>query len=186
VPLTTMDPDTALVVVDLQLGTVGLPLVRPSDEIVRRCTELIGAFRQCDLPVVLINVAGVPPGRTERGLPAGPIADAWTPLIPELDPHLSDFLITKHSRSAFANTHLLELLHAHAVTQVVVVGLTTSVGVESTARDAYEHGFHVTVATDATTDLDAADHDHTVSCVLPQIGETGTTAEIVGHLHRRR
>jgi nicotinamidase-related amidase len=65
------------------------------------------------------------------------------------------------------------------VTQVVIAGVSTSSGVETTARQAYEHGFNVTLATDAMTDPDPVLHDNSVSRVFPKLGETGTTNEIL-------
>jgi nicotinamidase-related amidase len=65
-PITTLDPNTALIVVDLQKGIVGSPLTHPVGEVVERAGSLAAAFRQHGLPVVLVNVAGGAPGRTER------------------------------------------------------------------------------------------------------------------------
>jgi nicotinamidase-related amidase len=65
------------------------------------------------------------------------------------------------------------------VTQVVLAGIATSIGVESTARAAHEHGYHVTVAVDAVTDLDADAHRNSVEKVFPKLGETGTTEEVL-------
>jgi nicotinamidase-related amidase len=65
------------------------------------------------------------------------------------------------------------------VTQVVLAGVSTSSGVESTARSAADHGYHVVLATDAVGDPDAAAHRHSVERVFPKLGETATTAEIV-------
>ena len=74
--------------------------------------------------------------------------------------------------------HLTEL----GVTQVVIGGVATSIGVESTARQAHEHGFHVTLVTDAMTDLNPAAHDNTISHIFPMLGETGTTKDVLALL----
>jgi nicotinamidase-related amidase len=66
-PITTLDPKTALIVVDLQCGIVALPLAHPVTDIVERSTSLLEAFRSRGLPVVLVNVAGAPTGRTDAG-----------------------------------------------------------------------------------------------------------------------
>ena len=79
-PLTTLDPKTALIVIDLQKGVVGLPTAHPTVDVVKRTAALADAFRHHGLQVVLVNVAGVAPvGQTElaalRGSPrAGPIS----------------------------------------------------------------------------------------------------------------
>jgi nicotinamidase-related amidase len=72
------------------------------------------------------------------------------------------------------------------VTQVVVAGVATSIGVESTARQAHELGFNVTLATDAMTDLNADAHANSVTRIFPRLGETGTTTEILDLLDRAR
>jgi nicotinamidase-related amidase len=100
-------------------------------------------------------------------------------LIPELDQQPSDHLVVKRTWGAFVNTGLAEHLRGLGVTQVVIIGVSTSAGVESTARQAYEHGFNVTLATDAMTDLNAEVHANSVTRIFPKLGETGSTQEIL-------
>ncbi|MDE1147709.1 MAG: isochorismatase family protein [Azospirillaceae bacterium] len=183
-PLTTLDPNTALIVIDLQNGIVGIPTVHPIGPVVERTVALLAAFRTRGLPVVLVNVAGGAPGRTERLRRQETFPDGWTDLIPELDRQPDDIVVTKHTWGAFASTDLEVQLKALGVTQVVVTGVATGTGVESTARQAYEAGFHVTLALDAMTDTRAAAHDYSVANVFPKLGETGTTADILRLLER--
>lgn len=61
----------------------------------------------------------------------------------------------------------------------MLAGISTSSGVESTARSASDHGYHVVLATDAMTDPDAEAHRHSIARVFPKLGETATTAEVV-------
>ena len=68
-PLTKLDT-AALIVIDLQKGIVGLPTVHPTSEITARAAQLARAFRQLGLPVVLVNVTGMAPGRTDAGGPS--------------------------------------------------------------------------------------------------------------------
>ncbi len=147
--LTALDPNTALIVVDLQKGIVGLPLIHPIDEVIKQARALAHAFRERGLPVVLVNVDGAAPGRTEQPRPTIPRQDGWTDLIPELDRQPGDIVVTKQSWGAFANTDLEAQLKARGVTQVVIAGVATGTGVEATARQAYEQGFNVTLALDA-------------------------------------
>jgi nicotinamidase-related amidase len=185
-PITTLDPITALIVVDLQRGIVGVPMpLEPSAaSVVERSVELLDAFRAHGLPVVLVNVDAGVPGRTDRsaasgGAPAAARPDGWTELAPELKAQPSDLRVTKKTWGAFHGTDLAERLRELGVTQVVVVGISTTSGVESTARQAYEHGFNVTLATDAMTDFSPAAHASSIAEIFPKLGETGTTAEIV-------
>ena len=182
--VTTLDLKTALVVIDLQKGIVGLPTVHPIAGVLASATVLTAAFRRRGLPVVLVNVTGGAPGRTEqsRGLEGLP-AD-WADLVPELNVQPDDLLVTKKTWGAFTNTDLEARLKALGVTQLVLAGVATSVGVESTARHAYELGFNVTLALDAMTDLSLEAHDNSVARIFPRLGETGSTQEIVDLLDR--
>ena len=181
--VTTLDPVTALIVVDLQKGIVGLPTAHPAADVVAQTRKLLDAFRERGLPVVLVNVSAGAPGRTEAprfdtsALPA-----SWTDIVPELDPQPGDIRVTKRSWGAFANTDLEQQLKALGVSQVVVTGVATSIGVEATARQAYELGFHVTLASDAMTDLRPDAHAHSLAQIFPRLGETGTVEEILALL----
>jgi len=177
--VTALDPKSALIVIDLQKGIVGLPLLHPIDDIVKRTRALLDAFRQRHFPVVLVNVAGAAPGRTEQPRGAVPRADGWTDLIPDLNQQPSDIVVTKHTWGAFPSTSLDSQLKALGVTQVVVAGVATGTGVESTARQAYELGYHVTLAVDAMTDRSPETHDYSIKKIFPRLGETGTTEEII-------
>lgn len=177
---TVLDPTTALVVVDLQKGIVGLPTAHPAAEVVERSAQLAAAFRAKGLPVVLVRVTGGAPGRTEGPGGSGqqPPAD-WADLADGLRREDSDIVVTKQVWGAFHGTDLDLQLRRRGVTQVVLTGIATSIGVESTARAAYEHGYHVTVATDAVTDMDEETHRNAVERVFPRLGETDTTEAII-------
>jgi nicotinamidase-related amidase len=182
--ITSLDPSAALIVIDLQKGLVGFPTVHPIGGVLASAIVLTAAFRRRGLPVVLVNATGGAPGRTERsrsleGLPAN-----WADLVPELNVQPGDLLISKRTWGAFTNTDLEARLKAFGVTQVVLAGVATSIGVESTARHAYELGFNVTLALDAMTDLSLEGHDNSVARIFPRLGETGSTQEIVDLLGR--
>jgi nicotinamidase-related amidase len=180
-PLTQLDPATALVVIDMQKGIVALPVAHPIQPIIDNVAALARAFRAKDLPVVLVNVAGRAPGRTETSFNFAPPPD-WAELIPELDQHASDFTVTKMNIGAFYGTALERILRRSGVTQVVLAGVATGSGVEATARQAYDQGYNVVLATDAMTDLDPEAHRHAVQKVFPRIGERAATDEIVARL----
>jgi nicotinamidase-related amidase len=185
--LTTLDPNSALVVVDLQMGIVALPLAHPIGPVVQRVRLLIDAFRANRLPIVMVKVAGAAPGRTEQPrrlvdvLPEG-----FADFIPELEPRPDDIIVTKRTWGAFAGTDLEARLKAIGVTQLVIVGVATGTGVESTARQAYEAGFNVTLAVDAMADSRSEAHDYSIRAVFPRLGETGTSQEIIDLMTRTR
>ncbi|MGO9404766.1 MAG: isochorismatase family protein [Terriglobales bacterium] len=183
--LTILDPNTALIVIDLQKGIVNGNFIHPIGEVIDRTRALLDVFRAKNLPVVLVNVAGRPPGRTEQG-PRSSISfpEGWTDLLPQLDRQASDIVVTKRSWGAFATTDIEAQLKARGVTQVVVTGVVTSGGVEATARQAYEQGFNVTLALDAMTDVRGEAHEYSIRNVFPRLGETGPTQEIISLLER--
>jgi hypothetical protein len=136
--------------------------------VIANVTALAGAFRRHRLPVVLINVAGVPAGRTDRGpVHLHLMPEGWTELIDALGQQPGDITVTKHVWSAFSGTGLTGTLRDASVTQVVVTGIATSAGVESTARDAYGEGFHVSLPLDAMTDAVPGPHQHSAAHIFP-------------------
>ncbi len=185
-PLTILDPNTALIVIDLQKGIVKGNFICPIGDIIDRTRALIDVFRAKNLPVVLVNVAGRPPGRTEQGPRSNTsFAEGWTEFLPQLDQQPGDIVVTKRSWGVFATTDLERQLKARGATQVVVTGVATSGGVEATARQAYEQGFNVTLALDAMTDIREEAHEYSIRNVFPRLGETGSTQEIISLLERR-
>ena len=178
-PVTSLDPKTALIVVDLQQGIIPRPLAPPMDGVVANAAALAEAFRAHGLPVVLVNVAGMAPGRTEQPRLQREPPPGWTDLIPELNRQPGDHVVTKHTPGAFTGTSLEAHLKGLGVTQMVIAGVATSNGVEVSARQAYELGFNVTLAVDAMTGSSAEAHDYSVTRVFPRIGETGTTRDII-------
>jgi nicotinamidase-related amidase len=182
--LTTLDPNTALIVIDLQKGIVSLPTAHETSGVIAQAQKLLAAFRRHKLPVVLVNVDRGAPGRTERTFSIKDMPPDWADLIPELDRQAGDIAVTKRSWGAFATTDLDAQLKARGVTQVVVCGVATGSGVEATARQAYEGGYNVTLAIDAMTDMRAEAHSYSITNVFPRLGETGTTQDIVALLAR--
>jgi nicotinamidase-related amidase len=188
--VSNLDPKSALIVIDLQKGLMSEKAPNPIDEVVKNSARLAHAFRRRNLPVVLVNVVGGAPGRTaesarrasrgrRRERPEG-----WTELVPELDQQPSDHTVTKRTWGAFTNTGLAETLRSADVTQVVITGVATSIGVESTARQAHELGFNVALATDAMSDSSADAHFSSVTRIFPRLGEVGTSQEIIDLLEQ--
>jgi nicotinamidase-related amidase len=182
--LTALDPKTALIVIDLQKGVLSRPVVHPVKGILQNARRLADAFRAKGLPVVLVNVDARPAGRTEQSRTVNfDFPPGWTELATELNQQPSDHTVTKQTPGAFTNTGLEKYLRDRGVTQVVIVGISTSIGVESTARQAYEYGFHVTLPVDAMTDMDSEAHANSLAKIFPRIGETGTTQDVLDLLN---
>jgi nicotinamidase-related amidase len=183
-PLTTLDTNAALIVIDLQKGIVGLPTVHPAGEIIGRAAQLARAFRERGLPVVLVHVTGAAPGRTEAGIRNFTRPADWAELVSELEQHPSDYIVAKQRWGAFVGTPLDDYLRQRSITQVFLTGISTSAGVESTARSAYDLGYNVVLVVDAMTDRDPESHSRSIEKIFPRLAETETTANVVERLRR--
>ena len=179
-PLTQLDSTAALVVIDLQKGIAGIPTAQPAGEIIARAAQLARSFRERGLPAVLVNVTDAAPGRTDAGPPnLSSFPADWTELVPDLEQHPNDHLVSKQRVGAFIGTSLHDYLRQRDVTQVFLTGIATSAGVEATARSAYDYGYNVVLVVDAMTDRDADAHQHSVERIFPRIGETDTTQNVL-------
>ena len=184
-----LEPLPALVVIDLQLGIVEA-MGTGAMQVVERSAELAEAFRAHGLPVVLVNVAGAAPGRTERTKArtrpgARVLSPEATRLVPELHRQPSDITVTKRTLGAFLSTDLDARLRAVGATQIVLTGISTTSGVESTARSAFELGYHVAFVVDAMTDASPEAHDASIRYQFPKLGEIGATVEVLAALATR-
>jgi nicotinamidase-related amidase len=185
-PVTKLDTTAALIVIDLQKGIVSIPTAHPAGEIIGRSAQLARAFRERGLPVVLVNVTGAAPGRTDAGRPKLSFPPDWTELVPELEQQPEDYLVSKQRLGAFIGTALDGYLRQRGVTQIFLTGIATSSGVESTARSAYDYGYNVVIVTDAITDRSADSHRHSVEMVFPKLSETDTTDNVLKLLNQAR
>ena len=110
-------------------------------------------------------------------------AAGWDRLVPELDQQPSDLVIRKHNWSAFYGTDLDLQLRRRRIGTIVLGGVATNIGVESTARQAHEHNYHLVFAEDAMTDLVMEGHVHATRVVFPRIGRVRSTADILAALN---
>lgn len=205
--LTALDPKTALVLIDLQRGIVAQPAVPYSGtDVVARGKELADAFRSHGLPVVLVNLdfspdfADAPQGRDDEMPDPADAADGdsdgedgsggfpadFAFIVDELGAQDGDIRVTKHQWGAFHGTDLDTQLRRRGVTQIVLAGLVTSRGVDTTAREAYAHNYSVAFAVDAMADRGIEVHENAVERIFPQIGQRATTAEVLEALAKSR
>jgi nicotinamidase-related amidase len=187
-----IDPRAAaLVVIDLQKGIVARPAEpRPAAEVVRNAVRLADAWRGHGGFVVLVRVAFGPDlgdalrpdcddPRFVRREP--PPAD-FSELLPEIGPRPGDHVVTKRQWGAFYGTDLDLQLRRRAIPTLVLCGIATCFGVESTARDAYERGYRLVFAEDAMACLATASHEHAVTRIFPRIGRVRGTDRVLGAL----
>ncbi len=182
---TTLDPQTALILIDLQDGITALPTVDPSDQIVARGARLADAFRAHKKLVVATQVAFSADGGdviTTRTAANGvkPLSPPdWGELRGELNLGRGDIRVTKRGWNAFYGTELDLELRRRKITGIVLAGISTSIGVESAARAANERGYELTIVTDAVTDTSERAHRNSLEVIFPRIAELATTEEVL-------
>ncbi|MEW2418205.1 isochorismatase family protein [Streptomyces sp. NPDC046866] len=157
----------ALVLIDLMPRIVALPLAPHSgEEVLERCRALAKAFRASGEPVVAVrverpNVEEQPPG-----------SDFAQGLVED-----GDVVVVKRTIGAFHGTGLDDRLRERGVDTVVVAGLVTTMGVESTARAASDHGYAVEFVADAMSGPAADEHRFAVERVFPRFGDVRSVAD---------
>ena len=177
---------TALVVIDLQKGIAGRQTApHASDVVITNAAALANSFRKNNMPVFLVRVTPSPDGKdalrpvADVTMPAQTPAPDWADIVPLMGPKPGDFVITKHQWGAFYGTELDLELRRRGITTIVLCGISTNIGVESTARFAYEYGYHQVFAEDATSALSAEEHTFTITTIFPRIGLVRKTEDIV-------
>ncbi|TDB70383.1 isochorismatase family protein [Micromonospora sp. KC721] len=164
---------TALIVVDLMPRIVEQDMgPHKGADVVARASRLVTTFRRAGGTVVLVRVDR--PGVAEQPPGSG--------FVPEMEPQPGDIIVVKQTIGAFYGTGLADQLRERGVSSVVMTGLATTMGVESTARAASDHGFEVIFVADAMSGMAAAEHDHALTVVLPRFGEVVTTDEVIDWL----
>jgi nicotinamidase-related amidase len=187
-----IDPrKTALVLIDLQKGIVGRTLApRSGPEVVQNASLLAARFRELGAAVVLVRVAFQPdfrdflnaPADVPAQLNAATLPADWAELAPEIGPRTGDLIITKRQWGAFYGTELDLQLRRRDVRTIVLGGIATNMGVESTARGAHEHGYAQVLVEDAMTSISAEAHEFAVKHIFPRIGNVRSTAEVLSAL----
>jgi nicotinamidase-related amidase len=157
-------------------------------QVIERSVSLGRAIRQAGGLVVLVNVAFAsgfadrlsqpvdapsPPG----GLPAD-----WSDFAPEIASLPGDVIVTKRQWGAFHGTELDLQLRRRGITTIVLGGIATNFGVESTAREAWQHGYAVIIAEDACTSIGPEMHQFAIEKIFRRLARVRSTAEILAAL----
>lgn len=179
---------TAVVVIDLQKGITAFPTTPLSaKEVIANAAKLVTRFREQHSPVFLVHVGphdgrdalhpvtDLPP-RQEHELPRD-----WADFVGELNVQPSDLVIRKRQWGAFHGTELDLQLRRRAIDTIMLCGIATSIGVETTAREAYQHGYNQIFVSDAMTDLNDETHQTTFAHVFPKIGRIRTTDQVLAN-----
>jgi nicotinamidase-related amidase len=185
-----LDPaTTALVLIDLQRGIVARETApHAAADVVARAASLARRFREVGALVVLVRVAFSPDGRDRLAPPAdaagwgGAVAPDFSELMPELGASASDLVVTKRQWGAFYGTELDLVLRRRRIRTIVLGGISTNFGVESTARDAYERGYEQVFVEDAMAGPSADAHRFVVGTIFPRIGRVRSTGQVLAAL----
>ncbi|SNS22547.1 Nicotinamidase-related amidase [Granulicella rosea] len=176
---------TALILIDLQNAIKARnPVPHSFDDVVARSVALGDKLRAAGGTVVYVNVdvADMQTHVADRSMrnPNDPPPPAiMSELVPECGIQPGDLTITKRSWGAFLKTTLDEQLRAKGVTTIILGGVATNIGVESTARSAYDLGYDIVFAEDAMATLSQEMHDFTIKVHFPMMGRVRSTAEIL-------
>jgi nicotinamidase-related amidase len=177
---------TALVLIDLQKPIVAMPLAPYSGpDVVKVASGLAENFRKAGALVVLVNVAFAkdfgdalrPPVDAPSPFPVGGLPPDWAELVEGLA-QPSDLRVTKHQWGAFYGTDLDVQLRRRGIKAIVLGGIATNFGVESTAEQAWERGYEVVIAEDATSSRSAEMHAFSIGSMLPRLSRITKAANI--------
>lgn len=188
----SLDPHTtALVLIDVQKGVLTMPLAPHSAaQIVQNAARLGLHFDEVGALVVLVHVAFSPGAADRLGQPVDSPSPApqgapsldWADFAPEIAALRAGLVITKRQWGAFYGTELDLQLRRRAIRTIVLAGVATNFGVESTAREAWQHNYATIIAEDAVTSLGEEMHKFSIEKILPRIARVRSTAEIIGAL----
>jgi nicotinamidase-related amidase len=178
---------TAIVVIDLQKGVVGLATQpHPAATVVANTALLLRAARRAGATPILVHVGGsasgadrLKPTADEPPRPTTGLPPDWSELLPELERAPGDVVVLKRQWGAFYGTDLELQLRRRALTTLVLCGIATEYGVESTARDAFGRGFEQVFVSDAMSALSVQAHEHCLTRVFPRMGRVRDTQTVL-------
>lgn len=182
---------TALVIIDLQKGIASRELMPYSSQtVIGNAAKLADAFRRNRMPVFPVHVISSEEDRLDVVADEAMFSRAqmqqmpkdWAEFVPELKVSDSDIIITKKQWGAFYGTDLELQLRRRGIRTIVLCGIATNYGVESTARFAYEYGFNQIFAEDAMTSMSAEVHNLAISAVFRRMGRVRKTQDILENL----
>jgi len=181
---------TAIVVIDLQKGIASLPAEpHTAQEVVENAAKLLTAVRENGMPVFLVRVTPSPDMKdalhpiSETSFSMSSFSPEWSEYLPELNIQFTDFLITKHQWGAFYGTELDLQLRRRGIDTIILCGISTNAGVESTARFAYEFGYNQIFVEDAMSARAKEAHEASIKHVFPRLGLIRKTDEVLAAIN---
>ncbi len=177
---------TAIVTIDLQKGITAMPTEPfPAASVIKKASKLLGAAREKEMTVFLVRVT---PSKDFKDM-LHPVSETsfnrsgfdptWSEYVPELNVSPTDFQIIKHQWGAFYGTELDLQLRRRGVDTIILCGIATNIGVESTARFAYEFGFNQIFVEDAMAARSKEEHEYPLKYIFPRLGLIRNTEEVI-------
>lgn len=186
----SLDPrSTALILIDLQKGITRYSTApHTAPDVIANGLRLAERSRAAGATVILVRVAFAADGSdrlqtpTDSQSPAAPPAADWSDIVPELGPKAGDLVVTKRQWGAFYGTDLELHLRRRGIKTIVIGGISTNFGVESTARDAWERAFAMVFVEDAMSAMSGDAHAFAIANIFPRLGRVRSTAEVLNAL----
>jgi nicotinamidase-related amidase len=186
--LTLDAKETALVLIDLEHAIVSRQLApHAASDVVQNCAKLAKTVRKAGGTVVYVHVLLIEiarlPADNPMPRPSEPLPASASELVPEAgyQPE-TDLLIAKRQWGAFTATNLDQALRRKGIKTILMGGIATNMGVESTARSAQELGYALVFAEDAMSAMSAEMHEFAVKNIFPRIGRVRSSEEIIAAL----
>ncbi|WP_158548794.1 isochorismatase family protein [Parvularcula marina] len=187
-----IDPTTtALLVVDLQNFTVGFDThPTPGAQVLKNAVALADACRKQGMHVVLVRVghggAAKPPNpdiMVEEGFASSfQLTDEMVTIPEVLGPKEGDLVVDKYNWGAFHGTNLDTHLRRRGIRTLIVTGLVTEIGVDTTAREAYAHNYSQILVSDGMGGFTPDAHDYVLQTIFPRLGLVRSTKDVLAAL----
>lgn len=175
---------TSLVVIDLQkwIGNQYAPY--SAETVIANSAKLASHFRNKGAFVTLVHVSSkdfkdMPSPKLDITPPKLNLIEGWDEFVPELGVKETDHIISKKQWGAFHGTDLDLQLRRRNIDTIVLCGIASGIGVDTTAREAFQHGYHLIFAIDAMTGFTKAEHEHVRNIIFPRMGRIRKTEDIL-------
>ncbi len=181
---------SALVLIDLQNGITAReisPSPYTSEEVIQNASKLVNVFSEKGAFIVLVRVSTIDGKdmvrpKTDLKVTGMKYPEGWDNLVPEIADTKNAHIVTKRQWGAFYGTDLDLQLRRRGIDTIILGGISTNIGVDTTAREAYQHGYNQIFVEDAMTAVTKEEHEYVCKYIFPRIGKLRTTKEIVSSL----
>ncbi|OVE68197.1 hydrolase [Clostridium diolis] len=181
---------SALVLIDLQKGIAAGGISgssNPVDQVIKNASKLVKEFSEKGAFIVLVRVSTIDgkdmvKPKTDLASSGMKYQEGWDELIPEIAGTKNAHIVTKRQWGAFYGTDLDLQLRRRGIDTIVLGGISTNIGVDTTAREAFQHGYNQIFVEDAMTAISKEEHEYVCKYIFPRIGKIRTSEQVVSLL----